>query len=57
MHTAEPLLLEPSCIEVEIPFRKQETNQPPSTNQLPVELMKAAGNTLRSDINELINSV
>jgi hypothetical protein len=43
IHTAEPLVLEPSLVEVEI--------------TIPAELIKVGGETLCSEINKLICSI
>jgi hypothetical protein len=45
MHTAEPLVPEPSLVEVEIAIGKMKSYKSPGTDQLPVELIKTGGET------------
>jgi hypothetical protein len=54
IHTAEPLVPEPSLVEVEIAIRKSKSYKSPGTDQIPAELIKAGGETLRSEIQKLI---
>jgi hypothetical protein len=57
IHTAEPLVPEPSLVEVEIAIGKLKSYKSPGTDQIPAELIKAAGETLCSEIHKLICSV
>jgi hypothetical protein len=57
IHTAEPLVLEPSDSEVEMAIEKLERHKSPGIDQIPAELIKAGGRTIRSEIHKLINSV
>jgi hypothetical protein len=57
IHTAEPIVPDPSPFEVEIAIRKLVRNKSPSSNQIPAELIQAGGETLRSEIHQLINSI
>jgi hypothetical protein len=41
IHTAEPLVPEPSLVEVEIAIRKLRSYKSPGTDQIPAELVKA----------------
>ena len=41
IHTAEPLVPEPSASEVELAIEKLKSHKSPSIDQIPVELMKA----------------
>jgi hypothetical protein len=41
IHTAEPLIPEPSLVKVEIAIRKLKCYKSPSTDQIPAELIKA----------------
>jgi hypothetical protein len=57
IHTAEPLVPEPSLVEVEIAIAKLKSYKSPSTDQIPAELIKAGGKTLYSEIHRLICSI
>jgi hypothetical protein len=48
IHTAEPLVPDPSPFEVEIAIEKLE---------IPTELIQAGGEILRTEIRKLINSI
>jgi hypothetical protein len=54
MHTAEPLVPEPSASEVEVAIRKLKRYKSPGDDQIPAELIQAGGGTLRSEIHKLI---
>jgi hypothetical protein len=54
IHTAEPLIAEPSLVEVEITIGKLKSYKSPGTDQIPTELIKAGGETLYSEIYRLI---
>jgi sorting nexin-29 len=56
INTAEPLVPEPSLVEVEIAIGKLKSYKSPGTDQIPAELIKAAGETLCSEIHILICS-
>jgi hypothetical protein len=43
IHTVEPLVPEPSALEVELAIEKLETHQSPDIDQIPAELIKAVG--------------
>jgi hypothetical protein len=51
-HTAEPLVSEPSLVEVEIPTGNLKRYKPPGTDQIPAELIKAGDETLYSEIHK-----
>jgi hypothetical protein len=57
IHTAEPLVPEPSLIEVEIAIGKLKSYKSPGTDQIPAELIRAGGETLYSEIHRLICSI
>jgi hypothetical protein len=57
VHTAEPLILEPSLVEVEIATGKLKSCKSPGTDQIPTELIKAGDETLYSEIHRLICSI
>jgi hypothetical protein len=54
MHTAEPLVPEPSSFEVDIPVEKLKRYKSPGIDQIPAELIQAVGNILLSEIYEFI---
>jgi hypothetical protein len=57
IHTAEPLVPEPSLVEVEIAIGKLKSYKSPGTHQIPTELIKAVSETLYSEIHKLICSI
>jgi carbamoylphosphate synthase large subunit len=57
IHTAEPLVPEPSLVEVEIAIGKFKSYKYPGTDQILAELIKAGGKTLYSEIHKLICSM
>jgi hypothetical protein len=57
IHTAEPLVTEPSHVEVEIAIGKLKSYKFPGTVQIPAELVKAGGETLYSETHRLICSI
>lgn len=57
IHTAEPLVPDPSPFGVETAIAKLKTCKLPSSNQMPAELIQAGGETLWSEIRKLINSI
>jgi hypothetical protein len=57
IHTAEPLVLGPSHLEVQIYIAKLKQYKAPVTDQIPAELYQAGGETLVSVIHKLITSI
>jgi hypothetical protein len=57
IHKAEPLVPEPSAFDVEMAVEKLKRHKSPGTNEIPAELIKAWGRTIRNEIHELINSI
>jgi hypothetical protein len=57
IHTAKPLVPEPSPCEVGIVIVKLKGYKSPSIDQISAELIQAAGNTLRSEVHQFINSL
>jgi hypothetical protein len=57
IHTAEPLVPDLSTFEIEIAVEKLEKNISLGSDQIPAEHIQAAGETLRSEIYQLIKSV
>jgi hypothetical protein len=54
---AEPLVPEPSLAEVEIAIGNLKRYKSPGTDQIPAELIKAGGETLRSAIHKRIHCI
>jgi hypothetical protein len=57
MHTAEPLVPEPSASEVEVAVGKLKRYKSPGVVQVPAELIQAGGETLHSEIHKLIKLI
>jgi hypothetical protein len=54
IHTAEPLVPEPSVLEVELAIEKLKSHKSPGIDQIPAELIKAGGRTIFCVIHKLI---
>jgi len=54
MHTAESLILEPSCSEAEIVIEKLGMYKSPGTDQIIAEIIQVGGSTLHSKIHKFI---
>jgi len=52
-HTAELLVPDPSVIESELAIEKLISHKLPGIDQIPAELIKAGGRTIRSKIHKL----
>jgi hypothetical protein len=48
---------EPSAFEVELPIEKLKSHTSPGTDQIPADMFKAGGKTIRCEIHKLIISV
>jgi hypothetical protein len=57
MHTAKPLVPEPSVSEVEVAIGKLKRYKSPGADQIPAELIQAGGEILRSEIHKLIKLI
>jgi len=57
IHTAKPLVSEPSATEVELTMNKLKSHKSPGTDQIPAEPIKAGGRTICLEIRKLITSV
>jgi hypothetical protein len=57
VHTAEPVALGPSRLEVEIANAKLKKYKSPGSDEIPAELIQAGGEILLFVIYKLINSV
>jgi len=57
IHTAEPLVLKPSALEVELAIEKLKSHKSPGIDQIPAELIKAGGKTICCTIHKLIIAI
>jgi hypothetical protein len=57
IHTAEPLVPEPSAFEVELAIEKLKSHKSSGIDQIPAELIKAGGRTIHCVIRKLIISI
>ena len=54
IHTAEPRVGKPSAFELEMAIEKLKRHRLPGIDQIPSELIKTGGRTIRSEIHKLI---
>jgi hypothetical protein len=54
---AEPLVPEPSLVEVEFAVGRLKRYKSPCTDQIPADLIKEGGDILRSEIQHFIRSI
>jgi len=57
IHTAEPLIPEPSASEVELAIDKLKSHKSPGIDQIPAGLIKAGDRTICLEIHKLIISI
>ena len=57
IHTAEPLVPEPSVFEIELDIENLKSHKSPDIDQVPSELIKAGGRTICYEIHKLIVSI
>jgi len=57
IHTAEPLVPDPSASEVELVIDKLKSHKSPGIDQIPAKLIKVEGRTLCLEIHKLITSI
>jgi len=57
MHTAEPLVPEPSASQVEVAIDKLKSHKSSGIDQIPAELIKAGGRKICLEIHKLITSI
>jgi hypothetical protein len=57
IHTAEPLVPGPSTSEVELAIEKVRRHTSPGSDQIPAELIKAGGRTIRCENHKPIISI
>ena len=57
LHTAEPILHEPSVLEVELAIEKLKSHKSPGIDQIPAKLIKAGGSTIRCANDKLIIAI
>jgi hypothetical protein len=57
IHTAEPLVTEPSAFEVETAIEKLKRHKSPGIDQIPAELIITGGRKIRSEFTKLTISI
>ena len=57
IHTAEPLVPEPSTFEIELATEKPRSHKSPGIHQIPAELIKTGGRTIHYENHKLIISI
>ena len=57
IHTAEPLVPEPSAYKVDMAIKKLKGHKSSGVDQMPAELIKAGGRTICYEIHKLIISI
>ena len=57
IHTAEPLVPEPSASHVELTIDKLKSHKSPGIAQIPAQLIKAGGRTIFLEFYKLITSI
>jgi len=57
IHTAEPLVPEPSAFEVELAIGKLKSHKSPDIDEIRAESFKAGGGTICGEIHKLITSI
>ena len=57
IQTAEPLIPEPTLLEVEIAIEKLKNYKSPSIDQIPAELTQVGGNYLLTEIYKLVLTI
>jgi len=57
IHTAEPLVPEPSASDIELAIDKLKSHKSPGIDQIPAELIKAGGRTICLEIHKFITSI
>ena len=57
IHTAEPLVSEQSSLEVELAIEKRKSHTSPGIDQIPAELIKAGGSTIRCAIHKFFIAI
>jgi hypothetical protein len=57
VHTAEPLVPEPSALEFDLAIEKLKSHKSPGIDQIPAELIKAGDRTIRCAIQKFIISI
>jgi len=55
IHTAEPLVSEPSAFEVHLAIEKLKSHKSPGVDQIPAELIKEGSSTICGEIHKLIS--
>ena len=54
IHAAEPLVPEPSAFDFEMAIEKLKRLKSPGIDQVPADVIRAVGRTIRSEIHKLL---
>jgi hypothetical protein len=57
IHTAEPLVPEPSALEVELAIEKLKSNKSPGIDQIPAEQFNVGSGTIHGGIHKYIIAI
>jgi len=57
IHTAEPLIPEPSVIEMEMSVNRLKNFKSPGIDNIPAELIKSGGKALIKELHKLISVI
>jgi len=57
IHTAEPLVPQPSALEFELVIEKLKSHKSPGSDQIPTDMIQAGGRTIRYEIHKLIIAI
>jgi hypothetical protein len=57
IHTAQPLVPQPSAFEFEVAIEKLIGHKFPGTDRIPAEIIQAGSKSIRSEIHKFINSI
>jgi hypothetical protein len=56
-HTSELLVPQPNAFDFEMAIETMKRHKSPNFNQIPPEIIKSSGRTIRSEIYKIINSI
>jgi len=57
IHTAEPLVHEPSSFEIEVAIERPIRQNTPRIDQIPAQFIEPGGRVIPSEMHELLNSI